>query len=80
VSRIHTLSRRVARLESVNGRGIIPIWCDDPADVSATIEDMLARGEIEPRDVERCICVCWTEADAVEGRHEQALAEMDAMP
>ncbi len=80
MSSVRTLSRRVARLEGKAEQGVILVWCDDPADMGATIEDMLARGEIDPRDLERCRCVCWLDADAPPGRHEDALAELDSAP
>lgn len=78
MSNIHTLTRRVARLEGVGAHDDIPVWCDDPEDVAGTISEMLDRGEIEPRDVPRC--VFWSDAQVPAGRHEAALAELERTP
>ena len=75
MSNIHTLSRRIARLEGAASHGEIPVWCDDPEDLAGTISAMLERGEIEPRDVPRC--VFWSDANTPAGYHETALAELD---
>ena len=52
------------------------IWCDDPADVPATIDQMLRAGELRPEDIHTC--VHWTKAHAPAGAHERALAELEA--
>lgn len=78
MSNIYTLTRRVARLEGVGARDDIPVWCDDPEDLAGTISAMLERGEIEPRDVPRC--VFWADARATPGCHEAALAELERTP
>lgn len=73
------LSRRVAKLESLqNGSGAIPVWCDDPADLAATIAAMIEAGEITQADVGRC--VHWTQAQAGPGIlcHEDTLVLLDA--
>jgi hypothetical protein len=73
-----TLSRRVAKLESVRmPSGAIPVWCDDPADMAATIAEMIKAGTLAEADIGRCIH--WTQAQAGPGiLHEDALALLDA--
>jgi len=78
MSNIHMLTRRVARLEGAGTHGQIPVWCDDPEDLAGTIDAMLERGEIEPRDVPRC--VFWSDANTPAGCHEAALAELNLTP
>lgn len=73
-----TLSRRLTKLESQSlASGGIPIWCDDPADMAATIAAMMEAGEIAEADIGRC--VHWTLAQAGPGIlcHEDALARLD---
>lgn len=73
------LSRRVAKLESLRvGSGAIPVWCDDPADMAATIAGMIEAGEITQADI--CRCVHWTHArdGARSIPHEDTLASLDA--
>ncbi|PTM40936.1 hypothetical protein [Bosea sp. 124] len=73
-----TLSRRLAKLESQRlASGGIPIWCDDPSDMPATIAAMIEAGEIAEADI--CRCVHWTQAQAGPGilGHEGALALLD---
>lgn len=62
---------RIRKLEARRGSGEIPIWCDDEADVPATIDVMIADGELQEADRRRC--VHWTRMRAPEGRHERAL-------
>jgi hypothetical protein len=78
MSNVHTLTRRVARLEGAGAHIEIPVWCDDPEDLAGTMDAMLKRGEIEPRDVPRC--VFWSDANTLAGYHEAALAELDRTP
>ncbi len=73
-----TLSRRLAKLESQSlASGGIPIWCDDPADMAATIAAMIEAGDLAEADI--CRCVHWTLAQAGPGIlcHEDALALLD---
>ena len=53
----------------------IPIGCDDPADMPATIDEILRAGELRPENIHTC--VHWTKADAPAGTHERALEELD---
>ena len=41
-----SIKARLAKLERHGMTGGIPVWCDDEADVPATIQAMLAGGEI----------------------------------
>jgi hypothetical protein len=68
------ISARLAKLERHGSTGDIPVWCDDEADVPATIQAMLAEGEIAERDISRC--VYWALARAYSlGLHERGLEE-----
>jgi hypothetical protein len=59
------------KLEARSGSGEIPIWCDDEADMAATINAMIAKGELQEADRPRC--VYWTRMQAKPGHHERAL-------
>ena len=65
------LRSRVTKLEMQSSGGSIPVWCNDAADVPATIDAMIADGEI--REVDRGRCVYWPDFRGA-GRHEPALA------
>jgi hypothetical protein len=67
-------ARRIAKLERQGLTGDIPVWCDTEAEVPATIQAMLAEGEIAERDLGRC--VFWSLAGLSNGAHEQALASL----
>jgi hypothetical protein len=68
------LSSRVTRLETRRGAGEqIAVWCDDVDGVLATIEAMVAAGELQESDRPRC--VHWTVASGA-GRHEPALVDL----
>jgi hypothetical protein len=69
-----SINARLARLERGGSTADIPVWCETEAEVPATIEAMLANGEISQGDVRRC--VFWAVARADYGAHERALAEL----
>jgi hypothetical protein len=66
-----SIATRIMKLEVRGGSGQIPIWCDDDADVPATIDAMIAEGELQKADRQRCIH--WSQMRAPEGCHERAL-------
>jgi hypothetical protein len=68
-----SIKARLAKLER-SGSTDIPVWCDTEAEVPATIEAMLADGEITQSDIGRC--VFWSEAGSRNGAHERALVEL----
>jgi hypothetical protein len=69
-----SISTRLAKLERHGAAGDIPVWCDDEADVPATIQAMLAEEEIAEREMSRC--VYWAHARAPStGLHERGLEE-----
>jgi hypothetical protein len=70
-----SIKARLAKLEHHGMTGGIPVWCDDEADVPATIQAMLAGGEITQSDVSRC--VFWAHARCPAGEHERSLEELD---
>ena len=70
-----SISTRLAKLERHESNGDIPIWCDEEADVPATIQAMLAGGEITQGDVSRC--VYWLNARCPAGEHERRIEELD---
>jgi hypothetical protein len=73
------LERRVARLEVAAAPfAQIPIWCDrgDPGDYEASIEAMIATGEIAEADRSRC--APWWACDCPSGTHEAWLASLKA--
>ena len=51
------------------------IWCHEPADVPARIDQMLRAGELRPEDIHTC--VYWAESDAPLGTYERHLAQLD---
>jgi hypothetical protein len=56
--------------------GQIPVWCDDEADVSVTISEMIALGEISEADRPRCIH--WQRiTECAPGTHEWSLEHLD---
>jgi hypothetical protein len=78
-----SLFARVRRLETSEGiGGNISVWCLDRANVPATIEAMIADGEVTEADRSRC--VYWADRQNVRpGSHERALdalAALDADP
>jgi hypothetical protein len=66
-------SARLDRIETrlSGGSGDIAVWCDNEGDMAATIDAMIAEGEIAPTDRPRC--VHWTKARAAPRSHETAL-------
>lgn len=70
-----TIRMRLERLERSATTGDIPVWCDLPEEVPATIEGMVAAGEIRPEERERCIF--WEWATFAPGTHEAALSLFD---
>jgi hypothetical protein len=69
-----SIKARLAKLERQGSTGDIPVWCDTEADVPATIRGMVADGELSQADIGRC--VHWLGANARNGAHEAALAEL----
>jgi hypothetical protein len=59
------------KLEARGGSGQIPIWCDVETDVLATIDSMIAEGELQEADRPRC--VHWSRMQVPAGCHERAL-------
>ena len=70
-----TIRMRLERLERSAPTGDVPVWCDVPEKVPATIEAMIAEGEILPE--ERARCVFWERATFAPGAHEAALGLLD---
>jgi hypothetical protein len=70
-----SIKARLAKLERGGSTGDIPVWCDSEAEVPATIEAMLADGEINQGQINRC--VFWEKATAPAGAHERTLDELD---
>ena len=66
-----SIATRITKLEVRGGSGEIPIWCDDETDVPATIDAMIADGELQEADRPRC--VHWSQMQAQAGCHERAL-------
>ncbi len=66
-----SIATRITKLEARGGAGEIPIWCDDETDVPATIDAMIAEGELQETDRPRC--VHWMLMQAPAGSHERAL-------
>ena len=66
---------RLERLERSASTGDIPVWCDRPGEAPATIDAMIAAGEIGPE--ERGRCVFWELATYAPGAHEAALGQLD---
>jgi hypothetical protein len=62
---------RLERLERSALAGDIPVWCNTPEEVPATIEAMIAEREIRPE--ERGRCVFWERATSAPGAHEARL-------
>jgi hypothetical protein len=69
-----SIKARLARLERSGATAEIPVWCETGAEVPATIEVMLADGEITHGEISRC--VFWEMARSGHGSHERALAEL----
>jgi hypothetical protein len=51
------------------------VWCNTPEEVPATIDAMIAAGEINPEDRRRC--VFWELAAFAAGGHEEKLSLLD---
>jgi len=66
---------RLERLERSASTRDIPVWCDLPEEVPATIDAMIAGGEILPDDRGRC--VFWEWDTFAPGSHEAALSLLD---
>lgn len=66
-----SIATRIMKLEARGGSGQIPIWCDVETDVLATIDAMIAEGELQETDRPRC--VHWSRMQAKPGHHERAL-------
>jgi hypothetical protein len=70
-----SISTKLAKLERQGSKGDIPVWCDEEADVPATIKGYAGRMvKLSQADVGRC--VHWLRASARNGEHEAALAEL----
>jgi hypothetical protein len=70
------IDRRLKKLEATT-TDEIPVYCDDEADVAATISKMIASGEISETDRPRC--VYWLSVTkCVPGTHERRLEQLDA--
>jgi hypothetical protein len=70
------IEQRLRRLEAAGNRDQIAVWCEDEADVAATIEAMIAEGEI--READRHRCVHWEKVTTcAPGTHDAALLELD---
>jgi hypothetical protein len=65
------IKERLARLESGAVEPQIPVWCETPEQVEATIEAMIAEGEIRPD--QRSQCMFWEHASFPPGTHERLL-------
>jgi hypothetical protein len=65
-----SIATRIMKLEALGGSREIPIWCGDETDVPATIDSMIAEGELQ--EVDRPRCVHWSQTQAPEGCHERA--------
>lgn len=54
-----SIATRITKLEARGGPGEIPIWCDDEADVPATINAMIAElmavGAVDQNDGFPCL-------------------------
>lgn len=66
-----SIATRIIKLEARCGSGQIPIWCDNETDVPASIDAMIAEGELQ--EVDRPRCVHWSQTQAPESCHERAL-------
>jgi hypothetical protein len=66
-----SIATRIMKLEARGWSGEIPVWCDDEADMAATIDAMIAEGELQESDRPRC--VHWTRMRVSAGSHERAL-------
>jgi hypothetical protein len=51
------IEKRLAKLEASREGDQIPVWCEDESEVPATIERMIAAGELTEAD--RVLCVYW---------------------
>lgn len=69
-----SIDLRLRKLEA-GETGNIPVWCYDEGDVEATINEMIASGEIQ--DCDRARCVYWVNARAAAGSHEQRLEALE---
>jgi hypothetical protein len=69
-----SIRARLAKLERHGITGDIPVWCDTEMDVPATIQAMLADGEIIQDQIGRC--GFWPMASSRNGAHESALVEL----
>ena len=75
MSMSRTIRMRLQRLERSVPTGDIPVWCDLPEEVPATIDAMIAAGEISHE--ERGRSVFWECASFAAGAHEAALSQLD---
>jgi hypothetical protein len=66
-----SIATRIMKLEARGGSGQIPIWCDNEAGIPATIDAMIAEGELQEADRQRC--VHWSRMQVPAGCHERAL-------
>ena len=71
-SHMRSIETRLIKLESKCAGDTIPVWCDCASEVEATLDEMIAVGELLVDDRNRCLH--WTIARAVPGQHERSLA------
>ena len=69
------IEKRLSRLEGDNSEDI-PVFCEHESDVEATVDAMIAAGEIVENDRSRC--VFWEHSKSRQRiTHEEALLELD---
>jgi len=68
------IERRLAKVETKIGGDQIPIYCEEECEVPATIDRMIAAGELT--EAERPLCVYWL---ACEGPNAVSDAELRAL-
>ena len=59
-----SIATRIMKLEERGGSGQIPDPCDVETDVLATIDTMIAEGELQEADRPRCVHWSWMQAKA----------------
>jgi hypothetical protein len=55
------IERRLAKLEAKREGDQIPIYCEDESEVPATVDRMIAAGELGEAD--RVLCVYWLDCE-----------------
>lgn len=66
---------RLERLEAGSPEADIPVWCDTLEQVPEAVDSMIAAGEIQSDQRNRC--VFWESAALEIGLHERRLALLD---